>query len=269
MTPGRPTPSDAERLRALHRAGSPLVVANAWDAASAAAFVAAGMQVIATSSGAMSQALGYADGENTPASEMFAAIARIAMAAALRDGKPSGAVITADIENGYGLSGPDLAEQLANAGAAGCNLEDSHPHTRKMISPETQAQRIAALRAAAQSQGTGLVINARVDLYVREEGTQVSTQKRLEMSIERARRYIDSGADCIFPILMTDENDIATFVKEVPGPVNIMAVNSAPGLERLKELGVARVSYGSGIHRIALAAASRAAGKLLAGQDPW
>lgn len=257
---------DAARFRAAHRGPQVLVLANAWDAASAATLVEAGLDAIATSSGAVSRALGYADGEGTPPDLMFAAIARIATAARTRGGAPSGALVTADIEHGYDLPAEEIVARLAQAGAVGCNLEDSDPRTREMVPVDVQAARIASLRRAAEQAGTHLVVNARVDIHVRADGLEAT---RVERSVARARAYLEAGADCVFPIMLSDDAGIATYVRSVPGPVNIMAMHATPGLGRLAELGVARVSFGGGLHHLALTALQHAALRIRKGLDPW
>lgn len=256
-------PTTAQRFRAAHQGPKPLVLANVWDAASARLIVEAGLDAVATSSGAVARSLGYEDGERTPAGEMFAAITRIAKAAG--EARPL-VPITADIEAGYGLSAEELVERLARAGVVGCNLEDSDPRTGAMVPPDAQAARLAALAAAARAANTGLFINARVDVHVRGDGPEST---RLERSIARARLYLQAGADGVFPIMLADADDIAAYVREVPGPVNIMARAATPGLARLHELGVRRVSYGSGLHRLVQEALKAAAGSLAAGRDPW
>ncbi len=267
MIQGRPSSIEADRFRALHRGPAPLVLANVWDAASAVAVVEAGMRAIATSSGAMAQALGYSDGEKTPVDEMFAAIGRIVRAVGnAADNGHNHLLVSADIESGYGLSTHELVERLAAVGVVGCNVEDSNPQDHLMVPAEEQAARISTLRDAAAEAGTGLVINARVDLHVRSDGPEST---RLRRSIARAQRFLEAGADCVFPILMTSDADIATYVREVPGPVNIMATQRTPGLRRLAELGVARVSYGSGFHRIAMTSFRNAVERVKAGYDPW
>src|SRR5712692_5375356 len=107
----------AERLRALHAGSEPLVLPNAWDAATARAVVEAGFPVVATTSAGVSGGLGWAAGEATPADEMFAAVARIA--------RVVDAPVTADIESGYGLPPEEIVRRLLAAGAVGCNLEDT------------------------------------------------------------------------------------------------------------------------------------------------
>ncbi len=102
----------------MHRGPQPLILPNVWDPASARAFAAAGFGALATSSGAVAATLGYRDGQ-TPGEEMLAAVARIARSVSVP--------VTADIENGYGLTPAELVARLAEAGVAGCNLEDSDP----------------------------------------------------------------------------------------------------------------------------------------------
>jgi 2-methylisocitrate lyase-like PEP mutase family enzyme len=259
---------DADRFRQLHqpatnRSGA-LALPNAWDAASASVLVAAGFGAIATSSGAVARSLGFGDGEEAPVDEMFGAVARIVRGAT--GPGTTHALVTADIEAGYGLGAAELVQRLAAAGAVGCNLEDSDPHTGAMVDAQVQARRIADVVDAAKRAGTNLVVNARVDILVRQAGDAATRTRR---SIERANLYLEAGADCVFPILLVDEDAIADYVKGVPGPVNIMARPQGPSLERLSQLGVARVSFGSSLQRLALQAVEDAAIKIAAGEAPW
>ncbi|NRQ34281.1 isocitrate lyase/phosphoenolpyruvate mutase family protein [Nonomuraea sp. NN258] len=221
----------AARLRALHVPGDPLILPNVWDAASARAVREAGFPAIATGSAAVARVLGHEDGERTPVAEMMAAVARIARVVDVP--------VTADVERGYGLKPAELAERLAEAGASGCNVEDSEPGAGELVDPEVQADFLAELRAAA---GDALVINARVDVYLRDPEAH-------EAAVARARRYLESGADCVYPIGLGDERAIESFVREVGGPVNILFRPGTPSLARLAGLGVARVSYGHGLHQ--------------------
>ena len=151
-----PLTAAARRFRAAHHGPRPLVLPNVWDAVSARVFADAGFGALATSSGAVAEALGYADGQRTPSAEMFAAIARITRSVDVP--------VTADIEAGYGLAPGELAGRLADAQVVGCNLEDSDPVTRELADPGHQADYLAAVHAVA---GEALVINARVDVFVR------------------------------------------------------------------------------------------------------
>src|SRR6266498_3096160 len=104
-------------LRALHVPGDPIVLPNAWDVASAKAVEAAGFPGVATTSGGVAASLGYDDHEGAPAAEMLAAAARIARSVDVP--------VTVDAESGYGMAPDELVTALRQAGAAGCNLEDT------------------------------------------------------------------------------------------------------------------------------------------------
>jgi 2-methylisocitrate lyase-like PEP mutase family enzyme len=244
----------AEAFRALHRPGSPVVLPNAWDAASARAVEAAGFPAVATSSVAVAESLGYADGGAAPPAEMFAAAARIARAV--------GVPVTVDAEDGYGLGPRELAERLVSAGAVGCNIEDSHGGVLSDV--EAHADRLAGLRRAATEIGVPLVINARVDVFVRPGPGDPTEAELLGPAVERANRYLAAGADCAYPILCRREGTVAALVRDIDGPVNVHWLADGPSLDRLAELGVARVSAGGSLWRVAMEA-YRAAVQRLAG----
>ncbi|MBY8873426.1 isocitrate lyase/phosphoenolpyruvate mutase family protein [Micromonospora sp. PLK6-60] len=250
------TPTDrAATLRALHRPGAPLILPNAWDAGSARAVVRAGFPAVATSSGAVAESLGHADGEATPVAAMLDAVARVAAAVEVP--------VTADIERGYGLGPAELAERLRAAGAVGCNIEDSDPRTHELVDVDEQADLIAALRSAA---GADLVINARVDVFLRGGGDPGAG---FDEAVRRARRYRSAGADCVYPIVLADPPLIGRFVAAVDGPVNVMARRGVPAPGELAKLGVARVSYGSGVYAAAQAATDRMLAAVRDGRDPF
>lgn len=234
--------AQAETLRALHHTGRALVLANAWDARSARLVVAAGCPVVATSSGALVTALGYQDGGQAPPDVVFAALTRI-----------SGAVdvpVTADIEDGYGLAADELAERLLAAGAVGCNLEDSDhsPGVEPLVAAEWFAERVAALKAAGRAQGVDLVVNARVDVHVRQVGPP---ETRLDEALRRSRAYLEAGADCVYPITVSDQETARALVAGTAGPVNLLARADPADVARLASFGAARISVGSGLARLA------------------
>lgn len=223
----------AAALRALHVPGEPLILPNAWDAATARAVAAAGFPAVATTSSGVAEALGYADGEETPAAEMLAAVERIARVVDVP--------VTADLEGGYGLDPADLAHRAVAAGAAGLNLEDTdHANPPQLHDIGAQAERIAALKAAQD-----IVVNARIDVFL--------NRGPLADGLERARAYAAAGADCVYPIGITDEATIAAFIA-LGAPVNVVLSPAAPAIERLAELGVARISLGHFLHAEMLAA---------------
>ena len=222
----------AERLRAMHAGPRPLILPNVWDPASAKVFADAGFRALATSSGAVAATLGYRDGQ-TPAAEMFAAVTRIA--------RSVNVPVTADVENGYGLQPGQLVAALADCGVAGCNLEDSDPARRVLTDPSQQADFLAAVRSEA---GRELVINARVDVYVRPAADPGEVT---DAAVARAGAYFAAGADCVYPILAPPAA-IPELVGRIDGPVNVMYRPDGPTIADLAAMGVARITFGSGLH---------------------
>jgi 2-methylisocitrate lyase-like PEP mutase family enzyme len=231
----------AERLRELH-GEEMLVLPNVWDAASAAIVAEAGFPAVATASAAISAMLGYPDGEGAPWQEMFAAAGRVARAVSVP--------VTVDAEAGYGMQPRELVDRLLDIGAVGCNLEDSDHRAGGLVEAGAQAQWLARVRSAADDAEVPIVINARVDTFLPANG--IPEPDRVAEAIRRGRLYRDAGADCIYPIGVRHKRDIATLVAELPGPVNGNTGEFAD-LATLRELGVARVSYGPRFYRAAMA----------------
>ena len=235
-------------LRSLHTPGEPLLLPNIWDVATAQAVVAAGFPVVATSSGGVAGTLGYEDHEGAPGDEMLAAAARIARAVDVP--------VTIDAEAGYGMQPAQLATALRSAGAAGCNLEDSDHATDSLRDPDRHAEWLRAVRQAASDDGYPLVINARVDVFVRNffAGAGPGTQAELVPdAVRRANAYLDAGADCVYPIALWEPDALRRFMSEVRGPVNVIRLPQMPPLAELAALGVARVSWATLLYRDAMA----------------
>jgi 2-methylisocitrate lyase-like PEP mutase family enzyme len=232
------TSTSPAALRALHVLGDPLVLPNAWDAASARMVEGAGFPVVATSSFATARILGYDDGEAAPVDEVLAAAARIVRAVSVP--------VTVDFERGYRLGPAELVERFAATGAVGLNLEDSDPPTGEMIDATEQADFLAAVRSAAVSTGVDLVINARTDSFLRRAG---SPEEQLAASIDRGARYLAVGADCVYPIGAADPEVIRALVEGIPGPLNVGYGRGRQSLTGLASLGVARVSFGPSLQQ--------------------
>jgi 2-methylisocitrate lyase-like PEP mutase family enzyme len=140
-------------LRTSHFADRPLLLAKVWDAASARAIAEAGHPVIATSSVAIDASLGVGDHEQMTPDMAFAALKRIADAVEVP--------VTADLEAGYRLPAGERVDRLLDAGAVGCNLEDSDHHTTAgLVEADRQADYIAAVCAAGRQAGIEVVVNA-------------------------------------------------------------------------------------------------------------
>ena len=236
----------AETLRRLHGGeGRLLVFVNVWDAASARVVEDAGFPAIATGSAGVAYALGYADGQRVPLEEMIAAVGRIARAVKLP--------VTADAEAGYG----DVAATtrgLIEAGAVGLNLEDLESGT--LVPLAEQVERVRKVIETGVECRVPVVLNARTDIFLASIGDPATM---LQRTIERLRAFESAGADCVFVPGVKDEETIARLVESVDVPVNILATVGSPPISRMKELGVGRISVGSGPMRAAMAVTRRIA----------
>ncbi|MFD9699345.1 isocitrate lyase/phosphoenolpyruvate mutase family protein [Lentzea sp. NPDC059081] len=212
----------AMAFRAMHAQDEPLVLPNAWDFASAAALHAAGFRAIGTTSLGVAAAHGIEDGAGL-AGDQAVRLAR------LLDDLPC--PVTADLESGFGQ---DPAELVAGLGVAGVNLEDGRPHG--LASPEEQA----ALLRRTKDSAPGVFLNARIDTHW--------LGVALGETEERARRYVDAGADGIFVPGLTEPRDIERLARLAP--LNVLAQHRTP--KELGDLGVKRISTGSLLFRAAL-----------------
>src|SRR4051812_31987951 len=240
--------SRCDVLRSLHRPGAPLLLPNAWDVATARAVVAAGYPVVATTSAGVAAALGYEDHEGAPGDEMIAAAARIARGVEVP--------VTVDAEAGYGMEPAELVAALRGAGAAGCNLEDTDHTDESLRDPDRHAEWLAAVRQAASKDDYPIVINARIDVFLRPllAGAGPGTQMELvPEAVRRANAYLEAGVDCVYPIVLWEADALGAFISEVRGPVNVVRLPQGPSLAELAALGVARVSWGILLHGDAMA----------------
>jgi 2-methylisocitrate lyase-like PEP mutase family enzyme len=221
----------AEAFRKLHHTGEILVLANAWDAASAAIIADAGGKAVATSSAAVAWAHGYPDGDTLPLDRLLATIEAAA--------RVTDVPLTADIEGGYTDDLGELADLIARvieAGAVGINLEDG---TRDA---ELHARKIAAARKAADATGIPLFINARTDVYLK--GLAEGHAAYAEV-VQRAERYAGAGADGFFAPLAKDDDLIGRLADAIALPLNIMLLPGLAPAARLQALGVRRLSSGT------------------------
>ena len=239
-----------ETFRRLHSGKPILVLPNVWDVASARIVEQAGFPAIATSSAGVAFALGYPDGEVISRDEMAAAVARITAHVAVP--------VTADMESGYGRRPEDAAATVRAAiaaGAVGMNFEDSPGERGEPLLPETQqVERVRAARQAADASGVPFVLNTRTDVFLEQVGEPAA---RVEHAVRRLNAYRAAGADCLFAPGVSDADTIATLVRQVKGPLNVLASAASPPVPELERLGVARVSLGSGPMRAGLTALKR------------
>jgi 2-methylisocitrate lyase-like PEP mutase family enzyme len=257
----------ARRFAGMHAGSGVLVLPNVWDAGSAALLATVpGVRALATTSAGMAAAHGLPDGELLGLDHLLAALTQLVRAVALP--------VTVDLETGYGNTPGEVADSVASvidAGAVGVNLEDGRPgRPGRLVAAEEHAGRIAAARSAAGQLGVPIVVNARTDVYWLRIGRP---ECRLAHAVYRSRIYAEAGADCVFvpgfpgPDVPGPQayDLIAELVGELAGtPVNLLANSSLPPVDVLAELGVRRLSVGSALYRLAMAAVRCATMDLLA-----
>ncbi|MDN3578346.1 isocitrate lyase/phosphoenolpyruvate mutase family protein [Chitinimonas viridis] len=213
---------------ALHTQPKPLVLPNAWDAASAAIFQRAGAPAVATSSAALAWSLGYADGSTLPRHELLAAIARIQRVLTVP--------LTVDLEDGYSNDAKQVAGlvvEVAQMGVTGINLEDgAQPY-------HLLAEKIAACRQALCKRP--LFINARTDVYLRGLATGAEA---LELTLMRAQEYQGVGADGLFVPGLSSIDDTAFIAARTALPVNLMLLPDMPPIPALFAAGARRFTAG-------------------------
>jgi 2-methylisocitrate lyase-like PEP mutase family enzyme len=229
----------------LHRKNEPFLLANPWDAASARIFEKAGFLALGTTSAGIAASRGYRDGQNIPLCEMLEVLEQILSVVSIP--------VSADIEAGFGQTIEEIVDavkKVVSLGAVGINFEDA---TGSKANPITeislQTQKIQAIREAVPSEK--LWINARIDvLYL----GLLEKEEAIQETIRRAHAYQKAGADSFFIAgpAVNDKNVISTLIREIRAPINLLAGLKLPSLKELKELGVARVSLGSGPMRAAL-----------------
>lgn len=251
MTSSAETEADkAATLLRLH-SGPGFVIPNAWDPGSARVLEHVGFPAIATTSAGIAWALGVPDGGAVDRDTMLDHIGRIVAAVEVP--------VTADLEAGYGHTADDVGETVRRVtalGAVGANIEDARTGGG-LYDLDTAVDRIAAARAAAP-RGT-FVLNARTDTYLVSPA-----EDAFDETVERANRYVEAGADCVFVPGVVEEESIRRLADAVPVPLNVVAgLASTTDAPTLFSLGVRRVSVGGSLARASLSLLERAGRELL------
>ena len=250
----------AEQFLKFHHDKEILVLLNSWDTGSSKLIEACGYKAIATTSMGIAASLGYPDCEIIKLSEMISAITGIVNAVQVP--------VTVDIEAGYGNNITEIIESVKKiiaTGIVGINIEDSIELSPELIDEMEFCERISAIRALSDSLGFHLVINARTDSFYTSSGT---TREKLAESIKRGNKYREAGADCIFVQPVWEKETIRTLVKEINAPINILSNPGIgagilpPSVRELQDLGVARLSLGSGLMKATLALMKKVADEL-------
>lgn len=223
----------------LHYQEKPLVIANVWDAPSAIAAQQAGYQALGTSSAAIANMLGYADGEGMAFEELLYMVRRIRAVSSLP--------LNVDMEAGYAHDSEGIVthfRQLAALGVVGVNLEDSRviKGVRTLEDPVAFSQRLSAVRSGLSAQGCPLFINARTDAFL------LNLPDALNVTLSRIAYYEAGGADGLFVPCVSDAQDIAALVQHTSLPLNVMCVPGLDDFATLGKMGVRRISMGNAVH---------------------
>lgn len=243
--------SKAQRFLELHHGDSPLLLPNPWDVGSARLFASIGFQALATTSSGHAATLGRLDGGVTR-DEALAHAATIVDATDLP--------VSADLENCFADDPAGVAETVrlaVAAGLAGCSVEDHTGNADDPIyPPDLAAERVAVAAEAAHAGPVRLVLTARSENFLHG-------RPDLEDTISRLQAFQEAGADVLYAPGLTDAADIRRVVEAVDLPVNVLALPTVPPVGVLAELGVKRISVGSGFSLVGIGAVAAAARELL------
>ena len=224
-----------EKFKNLHQSDELLILPNVWNVKSALLFQELELPAIATSSMAVSNSLGYDDGEAMPFSDYLFVIKRILSSVEIP--------LSVDMEMGYGNTGEKIVDnllRLSELGVAGINIEDSAVarSARTLKDASMFAKTIAHIKNKLAINGAHLFINVRCDAYL------LDVKNKQQESLRRLKLYETAGANGIFLPGICDEKDITATVNHTKLPLNVMCIPGLPGFDKLQTLGVKRVSLG-------------------------
>jgi 2-methylisocitrate lyase-like PEP mutase family enzyme len=224
----------AQALLALHVPGDPVILPTVWDAWSAKLAVDAGFAALTVGSHPVADSVGKPDGEGMSFGELTQRVAQITAAVDVP--------ISVDCESGYGEPPQRLIDGLLAAGAVGLNVEDTvHKEGKRLRSAEEHAALVGELRKAADAAGVHVVVNARTDLFMRQDE---DTPDRVERAIARMKLCADAGADSLYPVGRHDPDTMRRLTSELPLPVNSIAIPELDDPASFGPLGVGRISFG-------------------------
>jgi 2-methylisocitrate lyase-like PEP mutase family enzyme len=241
----------AQTFRELHHRKRILILPNAWDVPSARVFENEGFPAVATSSAGLMVSLGYPDGEVISRDEFVSAVERIARVVSVP--------LSVDIVAGFGVTTQEVlttVRAILRVGAIGINIEDFVHATKTLYPMERQVESVKAIRKLGDTVGIPVVINARTDALRFGTGDE---EAKFEEAVRRAIAYRDAGADCVYPMGLTEADSIRRFVKQLDFPTNVMVRRGLPTIKELESLGVARLSFGPSASYAAMGLLKRAA----------
>jgi 2-methylisocitrate lyase-like PEP mutase family enzyme len=229
----------AQALLALHQPGNPAILPTVWDAWSARLAVDAGFAALTVGSHPLADSIGKADQEGMTFEDVLTRVKQITAAVDVP--------VSVDIESGYGESPVRLITGLLDAGAVGLNIEDTvHSEGGRLRSSSEHAELVGALRKAADAAGVHVVINARTDLFLRQDGDE---SDRVDRAISRLKEAAAAGADSLYPVGFHDPDTLRRLATELPLPINAIALPDQSDPASFGPLGVGRISFGPFLQR--------------------
>lgn len=223
------------KFKDLHYQDNPLLICNVWDGMSTKVADKLGFQAIGTSSAAISNMLGYEDGENMSFSELCYFVKKIRATSTLP--------LTVDIESGYSREPHVIAENiiaLANLGVAGINIEDSVVNKQRVLTEAGAfADLLTEVTTRLSNNRVDIFINARTDVYITGHNNPAKEAGN------RAKLYQQAGADGIFVPCIENAEEIMDLVRCCDLPINVLCMPNLTSFESLKTLGVKRISMGN------------------------
>lgn len=237
------TKEKIEVFHQFHHNNDILLLPNAWDAISAKIFEKEGARAIGTTSAGIAAVLGYPDGQLIPKYLFLQTVERIISSVHVP--------VSVDLEAGYGETVSDICDtvqKVTDMGAVGINIEDTDPQTNQLIPIIYQVNRIRAIRKLANKNNLPLFINARTDVYW---ASNVPSEKRYEETLCRLLAYKEARADGLFVPGLTDISVITNLCNKTRLPLNVLGGAWITSINALKNAGIARISIGSGIFRVA------------------
>lgn len=233
--PGQTTLAQrATTLLELHQPGNPVILPTVWDAWSARLAVDAGFAALTVGSHPLADSIGKPDGEGMSFDDVLARVAQITAAVDVP--------VSVDIESGYGLPAARLIEGLLSVDAVGLNVEDTvHSEGKRLRSASEHAELVGALRRAADAAGVHVVVNARTDVFLRQDGDE---SDRVDRAVARLTEAAAAGADVLYPVGRHDPETLRRLATELPLPINAIALPERDDPASFGPLGVGRVSFG-------------------------
>ncbi len=200
-------PPAGERFAALVKRGGILRLPGAYNGLAALQARHHGFEALYLSGAAISASMGLPDLGIITIEDVCFHIRQVSRA--------SGLPVLVDGDTGYGeaLNVMHMVRAFEDSGAAAVHIEDQllpkkcgHLNDKRLASPEDMAAKIAA------------AVKARRHLYIIAR-TDAAASEGLDGAVARARRYLDAGADAIFPEALTSEEMLREFARRVPAPL--------------------------------------------------